>query len=152
LISVSLGCIQAQTCHTGTCPTGVTTQDPRRQRALVVPDKAERVWRFHQNTLEALKELTQAAGLTHPGEFRTTHVVRRVSKSEVRLLANLLPQVRPGELLAAMRGEADWPHNVYRLYWPLADAATFAPVGTPPAAAPAAGGIKVRRSDEVAVA
>ncbi|WP_119355238.1 FMN-binding glutamate synthase family protein [Azohydromonas sediminis] len=148
----ALGCIQAQTCHTGTCPTGVTTQDARRQRALVVPDKAERVWRFHQSTLEALKELTQAAGLTHPGEFRATHIVRRVSKSEVRLLAHLLPQVRPGELLAAMRGEADWPHNVYRLYWPLADAATFAPAGTPPAAAPAAGGIKVRRSDEVAVA
>ncbi|MFM8767253.1 MAG: FMN-binding glutamate synthase family protein, partial [Rubrivivax sp.] len=44
----ALGCIQAQTCHTGHCPTGVTTQDPARQRALVVPDKAERVYRFHQ--------------------------------------------------------------------------------------------------------
>jgi glutamate synthase domain-containing protein 2 len=38
----ALGCIQAQSCHTGTCPTGVTTQDPLRQRALVVPSKAER--------------------------------------------------------------------------------------------------------------
>jgi glutamate synthase domain-containing protein 2 len=44
------------------CPTGVTTQDPLRQQALVVSDKAERVWMFHQNTLEALKELVQAAG------------------------------------------------------------------------------------------
>jgi hypothetical protein len=53
----ALGCIQAQSCHTGKCPTGVTTQDPVRQRALVVPDKAERVLSFHQNTLVALAEL-----------------------------------------------------------------------------------------------
>ena len=39
----ALGCIQAQTCHSGNCPTGVTTQDPKRQLALVVTDKAERV-------------------------------------------------------------------------------------------------------------
>lgn len=62
----ALGCIQAQSCHTGTCPTGVTTQDPWRQRALVVPDKAERVYRYHRHTLHALQELTQAAGLDHP--------------------------------------------------------------------------------------
>jgi glutamate synthase domain-containing protein 2 len=36
----ALGCIQAQHCHTGHCPTGVTTQDPLRQQSLVVPDKA----------------------------------------------------------------------------------------------------------------
>ena len=30
----ALGCLQAQTCHTDNCPTGVTTQDPRRMRAL----------------------------------------------------------------------------------------------------------------------
>jgi glutamate synthase domain-containing protein 2 len=42
----ALGCIQAQTCHTGNCPTGVTTQDPQRQMALVVPSKAERVKQF----------------------------------------------------------------------------------------------------------
>ena len=63
----ALGCIQAQTCHTGHCPTGVTTQDPQRQKALDVPTKADRVYHFHQNTLMALKELVQAAGLERPG-------------------------------------------------------------------------------------
>jgi len=116
----ALGCLQAQTCHTGNCPTGVTTQDPLRQQALVVPTKAERVFRFHENTLEALKELVQAAGLQHPGEITASHIVRRTVEQEVRLLINLLPFVRPGSLLAAIRGEADWPHNVYRLYWPHA--------------------------------
>src|SRR5204862_3697246 len=42
----ALGCIQAQACHTGFCPTGVTTQDPVRMRALHVPDKAERIYNF----------------------------------------------------------------------------------------------------------
>ena len=122
----ALGCIQSQTCHTGACPTGVTTQDPQRQRALVVPDKTERVWRFHQNTLAALKELVQAAGLAHPNQITASHIVRRTDDHHVRLLANLLPFVAPGALLAAERGEADWPHHVYRLYWPLARAESFA--------------------------
>lgn len=122
----ALGCLQAQTCHTGNCPTGVATQDRLRQKALVVADKLERVYRFHRNTLSALRELTQAAGLMHPNEFRTTHLVRRVAEHEVRLLANLLPQVRPGALLDASAGRAPWPHKVFELYWPVADARSFA--------------------------
>jgi glutamate synthase domain-containing protein 2 len=121
----ALGCIQAQTCHTGACPTGVTTQDPMRQRALVVPDKAERVWRFHQNTLKALQELVQAAGLEHPNQITARHIVRRGSDHGVRLLANQLAFVEPGALTAAIEGRADWPHNVFRLYWPMASAESF---------------------------
>jgi hypothetical protein len=105
----------------------VATQDPLRQRALVVPDKMERVYRFHQNTLEALRELVQAAGLEHPNQIRPTHIVRRGGEREVRLLANLLPFVQPGELLAAMRGEVPWPHAVYEMYWPRAQANSFSP-------------------------
>ncbi len=121
----ALGCIQAQACHTGSCPTGIATQDRWRQRALVVPDKLERVWRYHRHTLHALQELTQAAGLSHPREFTLSHIVRRVNKSEVRLLSNLLPRMAPGELLAAAEGRADWPHKVYELYWPLARSGSF---------------------------
>ncbi len=123
----ALGCIQAQTCHTGNCPTGVTTQDPLRQRALVVPDKAERVRRFHDNTLKALKELVQAAGLKHPREISALHIVRRTSEDhEVRLLANLLPFVKPGQLLEAIEGRQPWPHKVFELYWPVARSDSFA--------------------------
>ena len=123
----ALGCIQAQHCHTGQCPTGVATQDPGRQRALVVPDKIERVRRFHKNTLHALQELVQAAGLRHPGEITAGHIVRRVSNDQVRLLRNQLCFLQPGELLRAERGECDWPHKVYEIYWPLAQAGCFAP-------------------------
>ncbi|OZI48051.1 FMN-binding glutamate synthase family protein [Bordetella genomosp. 5] len=118
----AIGCIQAQACHTGKCPTGVTTQDPLRQRALVVPDKAQRVMHFHRNTLHALAELLQAAGLTHPSQLRPHHIARRVSSSEVRLLSALFPELAPGELL---RGE--FRHNVFLVGWTMARADSFAP-------------------------
>ncbi|WP_332752550.1 FMN-binding glutamate synthase family protein [Hydrogenophaga sp.] len=118
----ALGCIQAQSCHTGQCPTGVTTQDPVRQQALVVPDKAERVHQFHQRTLVALQELIQAAGLQHPGEITAHHLVRRVNQNEVRLLANLLPETLPGALLHDLTGQ----HAVFTIYWPQAHADRFA--------------------------
>ena len=121
----ALGCIQAQACHTGACPTGVTTQDPKRQQALVVPTKTERVWRFHQNTLHALKELVQAAGLMHPNQITPSHIVRRVADHEVKLLANQLAFVKPGALLAASEGRGDWPHAVFKQYWPLAQSGSF---------------------------
>ncbi len=119
----ALGCIQAQSCHTGNCPTGVTTQDAVRQQALHVPTKAERVHQFHQETLKALQEIVQAAGLMHPQDISAHHIVRRVNENEVRLLANLVPQVASGSLLDGRLAEQ---HNVFKLYWPLAQAASFA--------------------------
>ena len=117
----ALGCIQSQSCHTGECPTGISTQDPHRQHALVVPTKADRVYNFHQTTLKALKELVQAAGLDHPGAITAAHIVRRTNDHEVKLLSNLLPFIQPGSLLAG-----NLSHSVYRLYWPMAQAESFA--------------------------
>ena len=116
----SLGCIQAQSCHTGTCPTGVTTQDDQRARALVVPTKADRVYQYHRSTLIALQELVQAAGLDDPSKLTAAHIVRRSSEQSVKLLANLLPFVKPGELLS---GEST--QQVFRMYWPMAQASSF---------------------------
>ncbi len=118
----ALGCIQAQSCHTGNCPTGVTTQDLHRQQALHVPSKAERVTNFHSQTLHALQEIVQAAGLTHTSEITAHHIVRRVNDNEVRLLVNLVPQIASGSLLKADVSET---HNVFKLYWPLAQAHDF---------------------------
>ena len=116
----SLGCIQAQTCHTGACPTGVATQDPQRAAALVVATKADRVYHFHQNTLMALKELIQAAGLKDPSELTAAHIVRRNSEHAVKLLENLLPFVKPGELL-----HGEMSQQIFRDYWPMAQASSF---------------------------
>ena len=117
----ALGCIQSQNCHTDRCPTGVATQDPSRWKKLNVPDKAERVKMFHENTLHALKELIAAAGLTHPSELGPEHVIRRVTSTEVRSLSALYQFVRPGELIDGMPN-----HAVFKVFWNAARADTFA--------------------------
>jgi glutamate synthase domain-containing protein 2 len=119
----ALGCIQSQHCHTDQCPTGVTTQDPLRQQSLVVPDKAERVFNFHQQTLHALKELVQAAGLAHPRDITAHHIVRRTADRRVKSLAQLiLTQLPAGALLQDEVGSLPL---IYRQTWPLATAGSF---------------------------
>ena len=66
----AVGCIQSQRCHTNQCPVGVTTQDPKLQRALIVPDKATRVHNYHKNTVHALAEMIAAMGLDHTERAR----------------------------------------------------------------------------------
>ncbi|OJI04515.1 FMN-binding glutamate synthase family protein [Polynucleobacter sp. MWH-Adler-W8] len=122
----SIGCIQAQVCNTGNCPTGVTTQNPLRQKALVVPNKAERVYNFHNETLKTLKELVEAAGLHHPGEIDAPHIIRRINKHEVRLLSFLLPEMPAGLLLNAEHIDPglNLP-RVFELYWHRSQAQSF---------------------------
>lgn len=62
----AIGCIQSLTCNTNRCPVGVATQDPLRQRALVVPEKADRVFHFHRNTLHALSEIILSVASARP--------------------------------------------------------------------------------------
>ncbi len=119
----ALGCIQAQHCHTGQCPTGVTTQDPLRQMSLVVPDKATRVYHFHQQTLHALKEMVQAVGVGHPREITAHHIVRRTGDGKVQSLARMVLNSLPeGALLTEEL--ASLP-EIYRHHWPLAQADRF---------------------------
>ncbi len=122
----ALGCIQSQSCHTDHCPTGVATQDASRQKALVVPDKIERVYNFHHNTMQALAYLVSSAGLKHPSEFRPFHLVRRVSSHQVRLASTLMPFIGNGQLLDPTQKDSLPP--VFAYYWPLAQADSFQPL------------------------
>jgi glutamate synthase domain-containing protein 2 len=94
----ALGCIQSRNCHTDHCPTGVATQDLNRQRALVVPDKAERVKHFHNHTVESLAELVGAAGMSHPEEITADHVMVRNSDGKVTPMSLTLPTVQENSL------------------------------------------------------
>jgi glutamate synthase domain-containing protein 2 len=118
----AIGCIQSQSCHTNKCPTGVATQDKLRQRALVVPDKAQRVQMFHRNTLRALAEMLAAAGLEHPNQLEPRHLVRRVSDKEIRLFSQIHVFLKPGDLLNETI-EADF----YERMWAMARADSFEP-------------------------
>jgi glutamate synthase domain-containing protein 2 len=116
----ALGCIQAQTCHTGNCPTGVTTQDPKRQVALVVPSKADRVRNFHRQTLESVQEMLQATGLSAPSDLRLNHIMRRVSEHEVQNLSDLMLSVKGGALLEPQDLE-----GLFAKYWQAASPDSF---------------------------
>ena len=116
----ALGCVQSLSCGTNRCPTGVATQDPLRQRALVVPDKAERVHQFHRTTLKALSEMLAAAGIRHPSDLRPHHLARRISQTEIKLFSQLHVFLRPGELLTGEEGR-----SFYSESWRLARADRF---------------------------
>jgi len=118
----ALGCVQSLSCNTNRCPAGVATQDPGRQRALVVPDKAARVFNFHRNTLHALAELLAAAGLHRPADLMPHHLVRRVTATEIRLFSQMHVFLEPGELLSGCNRE------FYSLVWNMAQAESFQPV------------------------
>ena len=118
----ALGCIQAQTCHTGNCPTGVTTQDPQRQLALVVPTKAQRVKNFHHHTLVSLQELLQAAGLHAPHEVNAHHFSHRLSGNETQTLAQMYPALSAGALLKDNLSKLPEP---FKSYWAKSQAANF---------------------------
>ncbi|TWH76501.1 glutamate synthase domain-containing protein 2 [Azomonas agilis] len=118
----ALGCIQSQSCHTNRCPTGIATQDPLRQHALVVPDKAERVHNFHRNTLKALSELLAAAGLEYPYQLTARHLARRTSTTEIKLLSQIHTFLEPGALLRDDPGD-----EFYAKVWNMARADSFDP-------------------------
>lgn len=118
----AIGCIQSQSCHTNRCPTGVATQDVLRQRALVVPDKADRVHAYHDHTLKALAELIAAAGLQHPEQIEARHVLRRISETEVRMFAQLHYMASPGELVDGCSQS-----NFYAQVWQMARSSSFQP-------------------------
>jgi glutamate synthase domain-containing protein 2 len=117
----AVGCIQAQSCHTGMCPTGVTSPDPLRQRALVVPDKAERVRNFHHNTIHALAELVAAAGFDHPGQLGPHHFLRRGAADRVVSYAEQYDRLQHRQLLEA----PETAPNRYAEAWRAAQTDSF---------------------------
>lgn len=80
----SLGCVQAMRCHQNTCPTGITTHNPKLQRGLVVEEKYLRVANYALNMNKEIDMIAHACGLTHAREFRREHVrlVQSAGRSE----------------------------------------------------------------------
>lgn len=67
---MSIGCIQAQICHTNRCPSGIATQSQWLQRGIDVPLKSERLAQYFKTFRKELVEITHAAGYEHPCEFK----------------------------------------------------------------------------------
>lgn len=118
----ALGCVQSRTCNTDKCPTGVATQDEYRQRALVVPDKAERVKNFHDGTLQALAEIMGAVGVTHPDDLEPYHVIRRGPDGQMRLFSKHYYFLKDSSLI-----KNEEQSDVYTQLWAMANPDTFHP-------------------------
>ena len=95
----ALGCIQALRCNTNHCPTGVATQDPSLTVGLDVPDKAQRVAKYHHATVHSFLEVIAAAGLRHPSELRPWHILRRVDSKITKNYLELYQYYQPGILV-----------------------------------------------------
>ncbi len=76
---MSIGCIQAQVCHTNTCPAGIATQKKWLQRGIHVPTKAERYANYAKSYRKELRELSYAAGYYHPAEFKMSDIKMNTS-------------------------------------------------------------------------
>lgn len=63
---LAVGCIQSQRCHTGNCPTGVTTHKPWRTRGLDPDSKAERTANYIIQLRGELLALARTCGHPHP--------------------------------------------------------------------------------------
>ncbi len=70
---LSIGCIQAQQCHSGRCPTGVATQSKWLMRGLDPADKAARAANYLKVLRKELLELAHACGLEHPAQLNLDH-------------------------------------------------------------------------------
>jgi len=89
----ALGCIQSRSCNTDHCPTGIATQNPSRNKALVVDDKGKRVAHFHREMIENLVELLAVSGLGTLEELEPRHINHRVKGTVIKNYAQLYPSL-----------------------------------------------------------
>lgn len=95
----ALGCIQAVRCNTNTCPTGITTQDKVRQRAIDVDKRSVQVKNYHELTVESCLDLAGAMGLTSLSELDASMVRRCIADERSVPYSDFYETLAPGQLL-----------------------------------------------------
>ena len=70
----SLGCIQALKCNKNTCPTGITTHDPRFQKGLVPSEKYDKVAAYANGLIKEVETIAHSVGVSEPRKMRRDHV------------------------------------------------------------------------------
>jgi len=70
---LALGCIQSLQCNRNTCPTGITTQNPKLQRGLVVTDKCEKVANYAKNVMHEVGIIAHSCGVDDPRQLDRSH-------------------------------------------------------------------------------
>ncbi|MEM6590173.1 MAG: FMN-binding glutamate synthase family protein [Pseudomonadota bacterium] len=89
----SLGCIQAMKCNKNTCPTGITTHNPRFQKGLVPEDKYKKVARYAKNIVKEVETIAHSVGVEEPRLLRREHVRIAQDNGGSVLLSELHPDI-----------------------------------------------------------
>ncbi|MAZ70304.1 MAG: FMN-binding glutamate synthase family protein [Porticoccus sp.] len=95
----SLGCIQAMQCNKNTCPTGVTTHDPKLQRGLNPILKSERVANYVANMTYDVGTIAHSCGVFEPRQLRRHHARMATSSGRSESLESLYPSEQMGARL-----------------------------------------------------
>ena len=93
---MAVGCIQAQTCHTNTCPVGVATQDRRRQRALTCRTRPSASSTTRSSASQQALQVMASLGVSRPEDLRPHMLRRRVGYDEVASYAEIFHHLEPG--------------------------------------------------------
>ncbi|TVZ10100.1 glutamate synthase domain-containing protein 2 [Cellulophaga sp. RHA_52] len=80
---MSIGCIQAQSCHTNTCPAGIATQNQWLQRGINVPLKSDRLAQYFKSFRKELIEITHASGYEHPCQYTMDDIQVNLDDNEL---------------------------------------------------------------------
>ena len=117
---MALGCIQAKSCNTNHCPTGVATQDRFRAKAINIKDKAQRVCNYHHTTVEACFELCGAMGYDSPDKLLPADLYSRCELG-MRNYDQIYQPLAEGQLL----GDIGAVPETYKEDWQRAKAESF---------------------------
>jgi glutamate synthase domain-containing protein 2 len=105
----SLGCIQALRCHLNTCPTGITSNDPRFTYGLDPTNKAVRVYHYAKNMEYEVGVISHSCGVRGPRELNRSHArimtSNGLSVSMVTLYPNKIPGIKAAHCYEQLKRE-----------------------------------------------
>ena len=93
----SLGCIQALQCNKNTCPTGITTHNPKFQRGLHPETKAVRVANYVRNLVNEVGIIAHSCGVKNPRALNRSHARIVMNDGKTKGMDELYPEA---ELMA----------------------------------------------------
>ena len=91
----ALGCIQALQCNKNTCPTGITTHNPRLQKGLDPDDKSIRVAQYVKNITHEVGVIAHSCGVEEPRQLKRFHARIVTEHGKTVALDELFPDVKP---------------------------------------------------------
>ena len=103
----SLGCIQALQCNKNTCPTGITTHNPRLQKGLDPMNKSVRVSQYAKNMVYEVGVIAHSCGVQEPRQLERFHCRQVVEGGRTRAMSELFPPIempvaKPDEITIAV--------------------------------------------------